>query len=239
LHEAETLNRYALQKLRARFPVWKIEANTEFGSPSRKILEKSAEFKPDLIVIGAQGKNYVNHHYLGSVSAKILAGAKCSVRIARERASNEHHSGLRLITGFNGSPVAKAVIDMIAARKWQQHCEVQMVTAIDPMVPESIGRFMTPEVIWVDEAEQSERRWIEKIAEESLLKLKNLRFKADLSVRDENPKKLLIEEAKKWGADCILIGACSEATDNYFSVCSLSMAVAERADCSVEIVRTI
>jgi nucleotide-binding universal stress UspA family protein len=96
---------------------------------------------------------------------------------------------------------------------------------------------MTPDVVWVNEALQSERRWIEKIAEEPLLKLKRFGLKAGLSVNDENPKQLLIEEAKKWAADCILIGVCSGSPEDPFSICSLPLAIAERASCSVEIVK--
>jgi nucleotide-binding universal stress UspA family protein len=59
-----------------------------------------------------------------------------------------------------------------------------------------------------------------------------------ITVRDGNPKQILIEEAEKWNADCIFVGANSYANKlERFLAGSISSAVAERANCSVEVVR--
>jgi nucleotide-binding universal stress UspA family protein len=238
-HEAESLSRHALENLQTKFPGWKIRAETSAGSPAQKILEKAGEFCPDLIVLGAQGKNAVSRLFLGSIAGKILAEAKCPVRVSRAGSPDvAAQSPVRLIIGFDGSPGAEAAVEAVIARKWNENSEILMVTAIDSIVPDSIGRFMTSSIIWVEEEIQTERGWIEKIAHRALLKLAAAGLRTNLCVRSGNPKQILTDEALKWNADCIFVGAHSlQNAPDPFPLGTLSAAVAERADCSVEIVR--
>lgn len=238
LNEAESLSRHALESLKGRFPGWQISSATAAGSPARKILEKADVFCPDLIVLGAHGKNAISRLFLGSISGKILSEAKCAVRIARERNNNAPPAPDRIIIGFDGSRGAEAAVEAVIARNWQPDSEIFLVTAIDSIVPDSIGRFMTSSIIWVEEEIQTERRWIEKLAHHALVKLQAAGFQAKLCVRNGNPKQILIEESYKLGADCIFVGAHS--VQNEFGTTrfgSVSAAVAERANCSVEVVR--
>jgi nucleotide-binding universal stress UspA family protein len=238
LNEAESLSRHALESLRIKFPGWRISSETAAGSPSRKILEKADVFRPDLIVLGAHGKNTISRLFLGSISGKILSEAECAVRIARDRNNTAPPAPARIIIGFDGSSGAEAAVEAVIARNWTANIEIFLITAIDSIVPDSIGRFMTSSIIWVEEEIQTERRWIEKIAHHALRKLRAAGFQAELCVRNGNPKQILIDEASKMGADCIFVGAHSlQNQSGAPRFGSVSAAVAERANCSVEVVR--
>ena len=240
LSETQSLCRYANEILQRKFPQWKIHSETIAGSPARKILEKAEEIHPDLIITGAQGRNAISRLFLGSIAGKILSQAKCSVRVARGGKVITPASPARLIIGYDGSPGAEAAVEAVAVRNWGENSEVRLITAIDPIVPDSIGRFMTPSIIWVEEEIQTGRRWIEKLAHRALLKLEAADLKTELCVRDENPKQILIDEANNWNADCIFLGGNSCSSGNDASVLgSISAAIAERASCSVEIVKSI
>ena len=238
LNEAESLSRHALESLKIKFPGWQISSETAAGSPSRKILEKADVFRPDLIVLGAQGKNAISRLFLGSISGKILSEAECAVRVARERNNLSPPAPVRIIIGFDGSSGAEAAVEAVIARNWKADSEIFLITAIDSIVPDSIGRFMASSIIWVEEEIQTERRWIEKIAHHALRKLQAAGFQAKLCVRNGNPKQILIDEANKLGADCIFVGANSLPNQSgALRFGSVSAAVAERANCSVEVVR--
>jgi nucleotide-binding universal stress UspA family protein len=56
-------------------------------------------------------------------------------------------------------------------------------------------------------------------------------------VREGDPKSVLVEEAEKWGADSIFIGAKGHRFFERVLLGSVSYAVAARAHCSVEVVR--
>jgi nucleotide-binding universal stress UspA family protein len=70
--------------------------------------------------------------------------------------------------------------------------------------------------------------------------LKGAGLKAELIVEPGNPKQVLIEEAGKWGADAIFVGSHSFSNKpERFLISSTSAAIAERAHCSVEIIRKL
>jgi len=56
-------------------------------------------------------------------------------------------------------------------------------------------------------------------------------------IKEGDPKHVLLDEAERWGADCIFVGARGLSRVERFLLGSVSAAVAARAHCSVEIVR--
>src|SRR6185312_14962993 len=52
-----------------------------------------------------------------------------------------------------------------------------------------------------------------------------------------DPKKLLVEEARRWKADAIFVGAKGHSRLERFLIGSVSAAIAARAPCTVEVVR--
>src|SRR5262249_37369798 len=45
------------KKIETMFPDWEVSSSACVGSPSREILEKADEWRPDLIVAGSHGRN--------------------------------------------------------------------------------------------------------------------------------------------------------------------------------------
>ena len=56
-------------------------------------------------------------------------------------------------------------------------------------------------------------------------------------VRHGDPKRVLVDEAEAWRADCIFMGARGLTHLKRFFMGGVTMAVAARAHCSVEVVR--
>jgi nucleotide-binding universal stress UspA family protein len=237
LHEAETLSRHARERILSKFPKWKVSAEATHGSPAWEILARAEEFNPDLIVVGSQGRNAVGRILLGSISKKVLTEAKCSVRVARSKIEVDPMP-LRIMIGFDGSPGAKLAIEKVASRNWGENAEVLLIAAVHSFVPTAIGRFIPPVKEWVKEDFESERYLIEKLAEVPLKTLENAGLKTKLDIKEGNPKEVLVEEAANWQADSIFTGAHSYAgLIDRFLIGSTSAAIAERAGCSVEVVR--
>ena len=225
--EAETFARHAKDRLLAKFPGWKIKAEAAYGSPGWEILDKADVFEPDLIVVGSEGRTAVGRYCLGSISNKVLNEAKCSVRVARGKIEVDSLP-VRVVIGFDGSTGAKATVEAVAARQWREHCEIRLVAASNQIAPVAIERFVPPIARWVKDEVKAVSEWIERLAEDSLRLLRDAGIAATLHVTAGNPKQVLIEEARKWHADSIFVGANSGST---------SAAVAARAHCSVEVVR--
>lgn len=235
--EAETLSRHARERLLAKFPKWKVESEATYGSPAWEILSRAEKFEPDLIVVGSQGRNAIGRILLGSISKKVMTEAKSSVRIARGKIEVDPFP-LRIMIGFDGSPGAELAVEQVASRDWGENAEVCLVSAVHSLMPTAIGRFIPPVKDWIKEDFKSEKHLMEKIAEKHFHKLETVGLKVEFDIYEGNPKEVLVEKAAKWQADCIFLGAHSyTGLIDRFLIGSTSAAVAERARCSVEIVR--
>jgi nucleotide-binding universal stress UspA family protein len=235
--EAEVLSRHAKERLEIKFPEWKVCCEATYGSPAQEILAEAEISKPDLIVVGSQGKSAINRILLGSISSKVLTQARVSVRVARGRIEVDPVP-VRIIIGFDGSPGSLAAVQAVVSRKWRDDSEARLVSATNSTLPSAIGRFIPPVGKMFEDEKKSERVWIEKLAETAIRKLNDSGLKTELCVEVGNPKQVLIEEAEKWGADCIFVGSHSFGSKlERLVVGSTSAAIAERAHCSVEVVR--
>ncbi|MCB1023510.1 MAG: universal stress protein [Acidobacteria bacterium] len=242
IHEAELLSRYAKEKIAAEFPGWEVTAEATNGSPGWEILARANSFKPALIVVGSQGRNAFGRILLGSISHKILTEAKCSVRVARGNASGRPAADgkpRKIIVGFDGSMGSKIAVSEVASRNWNKGSEVSLVTAVQSLVPSTIGRFIPPVRDWVESDLGSEKEWMEKIADSSIKKLEDAGLRVKLEIEEGNPKEILVNKAAKWRADSIFVGAHSySGMVERLLIGSTASAIAERAACSVEAVRS-
>src|SRR5271154_6538304 len=66
-----------------RSHVMKVSTAVEKGDPKSVIIEVSAEWHADLIVLGSHGRNALDRILLGSVSDAVARHAYCSVEIVR------------------------------------------------------------------------------------------------------------------------------------------------------------
>ncbi len=237
LAEAEVIARQAQEELLEYFPDWTIKTEAVSGSPASLILSRAFEFKPDFVVVGAQGLSSDRQIGLGSVSQKILTEAKCSVRIARVK-PDAAHSRLKIMIGFDDSPGSMAAVKTVAARQWRGKPEIRLVTVTDPFFPLIPGRVLRPIPGLSEGKMKGEQKWAKMLAAKALKMLHNAGLSATLDIYDGNPRMILIQEAEKWEADLIFIGANSiQSQSRQYSLGCVASAIASRVSCSVEVVR--
>lgn len=227
LLEMQELVGSVAQRLQTEFPLWRISSEVIPGFSHWSILDKAGEFNADLIVVGSHGRNLVGRVILGSSSLKILSEAKCSVRVARHspaRTDDDDESPQRIVVGVDGSPDSFAAISAVAKRSWRTEGSVRLVAALEP-------NFETDADFDVDKKKIMDGLGLAKYELEAAgLNVSTVACFAD-------PKKLLIEEAEKWGADAIFLGAKGHGFVDRLLLGSVSYSVAARAECSVEVVR--
>jgi nucleotide-binding universal stress UspA family protein len=222
--EAQKLVKHAAEHLQTAFPSWRVQSEALPGFAHWGILEKSRDWKPDLIVVGSHGRNLIGRFMLGSSSLKILSEAECSVRIARNSTArtSDDDSPQRIVVGIDGSQDSVLAVEMISRRQWRQDSAVRLVTAIEPV--------MTPYL--EDDLHQAED--LRAFAAD---KLEAAGLHVSTVVRTGDAKRILVEEAEKWGADAIFLGAKGHNFVERVLLGSVSYAVSARAHCSVEVVR--
>ena len=170
----------------------------------------------------------------------MLSHAICSVRVAlfREDARRVVGDPVRLVLGIDGSPDSAAAVSAVADRLWPDGSEALVVIATDPITSMALaygppfGIFGPRPAVPGDETAHA-RHIAESVAKE----LRRSGLSAVPVVEPGDPKSVLLREAERFDADCIVVGAKGHSRVERFLLGSVSSAVAARASCTVEVVR--
>jgi nucleotide-binding universal stress UspA family protein len=213
------------------------------GDPKIAILDEAENWGADLIFLGTHGYNAVERLWLGSVSRAVVANAKCSVVVVRRRnAPDVVGKAMKILLPVDGSEYSDAAVDEIADRPWPQGSQVHVISVVHlPFTP-------TPETwtlpdSYYSQLEKTGREHAESAVGRALARLRESDSTRDapLSLTSEiipgHPEEVIIEAAKKWGADLVALGSHGYHGFKRFLLGSVSQAVASHAPCSVEIVR--
>ena len=220
-------------RLRAAFPQWRVEFMGSVGSPASAIVKQAREVSADVIFIGSHSRSAIGRFFLGSVSQKVAAEAKCSVRICRPRAAPG--AALRLLVAVDGSPPSQAAVGAVAGRAWPAGTVVAAVAVIEPAL-RAVEGSGEPSAEWLCQRDRM-LVWLEAVNTAAHRQLELAGLVPESHVLEGEPKPRLLEWAESWNADCLFIGASGlqhPATETLGTVAS---ALAVRAHCSVEIVR--
>ncbi len=226
---ARTTAQRALTQIRAYFPDWRVAVEAVADSPAWGIIKKADEWKPDLIVLGSHGYSAVSRFVLGSVSQKVLTTAGRSVRIARG-SDRPQESPVRLLLGVDGSTESEAMVQTVARRLWRLGSLAHIVAVVDLSL---LGGTLAWETEEDADARQRVQQMVDRVAEQ----LRTAGLVVTTTITDGIPKRVLIDEANTWGAECVFVGARGLRRMERFFLGSVSTAVATRAQCSVEIIQ--
>ena len=177
------------------------------------------KWSSDLIFVRAHVRKDLTHWMLGSVARAVVTSSPCSVQIVRvgEDRTQTLHSARRVLLATDGSQTASTAAEALSVRPWPEGSEFRIVTVEEPWVikpTDVIGN--------ISSAEQF---------------LASAGLKVAVEVLSGNPKEVILEEAKKWNADLIVVGSHGRRGFKRFLLGSVSEAVAMNAHCSVVVVR--
>ncbi len=243
-HDAERTASEGAALVRSIFPGWSVVGKAVFETPGRALVEFADQWKPDLLVVGAHGRSTAAQlltrvlQGVGSVSHKVLRFAPCSVRIGRPPHELSRDSGgpVRLLLGIDGSTASAAVVQAVAMRRWPTGSEARLVAAIDLRML-TLLPFIGVSGLALEHMPSTGKLWARRAVDRASDDLKESSLAVTTAVLDGEPRRVLLHEAAEWGADCIFVGAHGLSRFERFMVGTVSAGVAERAACSVEVVR--
>jgi nucleotide-binding universal stress UspA family protein len=220
LEEART----AAILLKEDLPGWTIHGEAVVDTPARGLLQRAAEWNPDLLCVGAPHHSRLERLFFGSNSQKVLSHATCSVRIGR---TGPESGPLRLLLAMDGSPDAHAAAAVVAARRWPEGTEVSVAAVRDSRFVAFAGAVIDPVY------NEPEGGMLTGTAD----KLSAAGLKVSTDILDGRPAAALLAKAAEWNAHCVFAGAGGFGALDRLLLGSVSAALAARAPCSVEIVR--
>lgn len=231
-----------LQKLKAAHPNVSVEGRALDGHIVQEILRVAEEWPADLIMLGSHGRSGLTEFFLGSVSRSVLSNADCAVRIVRPGDDKQDGSkeGMNVLIGLDQSEHCKHLIDHVLRLPWSVGTKFRLVNVI-PEVNKNV--LFDPDVEFsknaateYDSLIDSHSHWMKETAQRlnDTFEQKDI---AEFEVLLGDPRKVLLEIAKSWPADIIMLGSHGKKGMERLFLGSVSEAVATHAPCTVEVTR--
>ena len=136
---------------------------------------------------------------------------------------------MKIVLAIDDSRFSEAATQAIIAQYQQQGTEVNVLNVVDlplPIPTSDAAAFRELSLKHGQELVQRAERLLSKAG-----------YKTQTVVEEGDPKSKIIDQAKKWKADLIVMGSHGRKGINRFLVGSVAEAVSRHASCSVEIVR--
>ena len=238
IKEAEEFASQAADRLRAEFPEWDVEKRVIKGTPAWELIDAANEWKADLVVVGSEGRSALGRLLLGSVSKRVVTDSRCSVRVARRVVRKKENKPPKIIVGIDGSAAAEAAVREVGQRIWQAGTQVRLIVARDHPSTAGIAARLPRAAGMIAEFNQSSAQRADLMLKWAMYQLKSIGLNVSMTIQRGDPKRILLEEARRWNADCIFVGTRDfKNSFERFRLGSVSTAVVNNAGCSVEVVR--
>jgi len=201
------------------------------GNPVFLIPFAARKWPADLILIRAHNRTDFRNRLLGSVAKTVVEGAPCTVDVIRTPPASHFGPGqlsARVLLATDGSDESLAAVQALGEMNWPEHSEVKVVSVVNPMIYslEEIG------LLRGNETDRAHRA-----IGDALKALKGKSLKISGEVIAGSIARQIIDRAKLWGASLIVFGTHERQGLKRFLFGSTSAAVAERAHCSVKVIR--
>jgi nucleotide-binding universal stress UspA family protein len=181
-----------------------VERAVLHGRPATLLVERAAEFRAELVVIGSRGRGPLTSMLLGSVSAEVVDHAPCPVLVVRAPIAES------VLVAVDGSPSAKSAIAYLTANRIFADRPVEVLTVgagADRGDSSTLGVFSDQTFDVFDEERRTERRHAEDIAAGAAQRLSDQGYRARWSISSGHAAHEIIEAARCFGSGLIVVGS--------------------------------
>lgn len=211
------------------------------GFPKKAIPEYARQWQADLVMLGSHGQGAMRRFLLGSVAQAVLRTSPCSVEVVRSGWTPS--VGMKILLSTDGSDGSEKAVQSVAHRLWPANSEARIVSVVQLLTPENqntasplCSEYPTSllEQIWKEARSRAEEAVCNA---QKLLMGKRLTVSPLTLTPVGDPRAIILDEAKAWGADLIVVGSHGRHGLDRVLLGSVSESVALHAHCSVEVVR--
>jgi nucleotide-binding universal stress UspA family protein len=205
------------------------------GRVAKTIVDYAKQWGADLLIIGSNQSRGLTSFFLGSTVSEVIRHAPCTVEIIK-RTTVEFKKGMKILLATDGSPCSLAAAHSIAEREWSPASEIRVVSVI----PASLATIEPLRGMAFISAGLTEQDFLTEPIQKIIKSTAKIVEESGLPVSQEllfgNPKEAIIEHAKDWNADLIVVGSHGRHGLARLFEGSVSEAVAMRAPCAVAVV---
>jgi nucleotide-binding universal stress UspA family protein len=226
----------AVARVRERFPKGRVDGLVCGGSPPTAILLHADAWRPDLLVVGSRGRARPLRALLGSVARRVVTEARSCVRVARPSAAPPG-TPVKVLVGHEGGVGGRAALRAAAARAWPEGSEILVVAVQSPDVVTVFANDLGWETPWPAPQPPVDRRTLKQTLEADADGVRRVGLAVTTVIRTGDAARALLSQARRSDVACVFVGATDMTRVERFVLGSVSAAVADRARCSVEVVR--
>ena len=216
------------------------------GVPKTAIQDFAAKWEANLILIGARALSSVERFLLGSVAQAVLRTAPCSVEVVRRTPLAAPHpgAGMKILLGTDGSEFSSKAACSVANRPWPPQSQVRVMSVQELLVPQGVAASSLQYSIYSEGSMEEVSGVTRKRSEDAVAQARSILRSAHLVICDTSqdmpvgdPRTILLDEAKSWEADLIVVGSHGRQGFDQILLGSVSESLAMHAHCSVEVIR--
>ena len=123
-------------------------------------------------------------------------------------------------------------------RLWPKGSEARVLIVDDALGIGFVERLVPPLREVVERENEEEAAWVRETVDRAVVQLSAAGLSTSSVLTTGDPRRDLVREAERWGADCIFVGSHRFGNRvERFLLGSVAAAVAARAHCSVEVTR--
>lgn len=235
LKNAHRLIDRATALIEAENPSCIVVGHIDVGDPSAAILASAKSWPADLIVVGSHDRGPFERLIMGSVSRKVMDAAECSALVAR----NFDCFLNRVLIAFDNTVGASLAVSQVMETSWPADTQFHLLTVIDSAPIAT----MEPNAFTVNTQLDMYRRNLEDaeaMLQDIVAQLETAfgRNCASYSIAEGLAKYAILDTAKQWQADLIVLGSRGLTGLKARVFGSVSKDVATSAECSALITRT-
>lgn len=208
---------------------WKqIQTKLAKGDPATAICQAAARSRCDLIVMGSRGLTDFRPFLLGSVSRRVVMGARCPVLVVKSPTASLQH----VIVCTDGSKHARAALEFALSLRLPSTVRFTVTTVVPPL-PIDAGR--TPEGLSAisDKVRASLTQQAHATAAEEASRIRDDGFSVHIRVSHGGIAPDLVNLAGQEHADLVVLGSRGLTGATRYLMGSVSDSVVKYAPCSV------
>jgi nucleotide-binding universal stress UspA family protein len=143
---------------------------------------------------------------------------------------------MKIVLAIDGSPSSADAAEAVAARPWPKNTVIRVLSAVEDVTPPAAE-------LWYDAGGSLERTREELMTRAKLLttriaeSLRGSGLTAETAVCYGDARACIVDEAKEWEADLIVVGSHGHTGIMRWLLGSVAQSVVSHAPCSVEVVR--
>ncbi len=143
---------------------------------------------------------------------------------------------MKILLAIDGSEYSAAAIKEVAKRPWPARSTVRVLSVVEPypaiaVEPSYGGRDR------LESLDREMKRRATNLTKKTIDRLKSKDLKVEALVRTGNPSSEIVDEAREWSADLIVVGSHGYTGIKRLFLGSVALSVVGHAPCSVEVVR--